>query len=112
MKGKRLITTLRLLTILSANKRTAYLRKKKIFASIGDNVMIMDRVVPLYPELISIGNNLQIASNVHFVTHDVSHVMINKLPVDKKLGGYISGTIRLYRSWRQCFYRLRNAYFI
>ena len=39
----------------------------------------MDRNVPLYANLISIGNNVHLASNVKFITHDISHVMMNKL---------------------------------
>lgn len=80
MKGKRLFITLRLWTILDPNRRTQYLKYKNVFANLGTNTMIMDRTLPLYPSLIKIGDNVQIASNVHFVTHDVIHVMLNRLP--------------------------------
>lgn len=49
--------------------------------------MIQSRKIPLYPELIFIGDNVRIASNVSFITHDVSHNMLNNLPVSKT-GGY------------------------
>lgn len=42
----------------------------------------MFRKIPLYPKLISFGNNVWIASDVLFVPHDVIHCMINN-----KLGG-------------------------
>jgi acetyltransferase-like isoleucine patch superfamily enzyme len=45
----------------------------------GDNCMVMFRKIPLYPELISVGNNVWVASNVTFVTHDVIHQMLNNL---------------------------------
>lgn len=80
MRGQRMIQTLCLFTILDANKRTKYYKDKKIFHSMGDNCLIMDRKVPLYAKLISIGNNVQIASNVHFNTHDVTHLMLNNMP--------------------------------
>lgn len=80
MRGQRMLQTLRLFTILNANKRTKYYKDKKIFHSMGDNCLIMDRKVPLYAKLISIGNNVQIASNVHFNTHDVTHLMLNNMP--------------------------------
>lgn len=80
MRGQRMLQTLRLFTILDANKRTKYYKDKKIFHSMGDNCLIMDRKVPLYAKLISIGNNVQIASNVHFNTHDVTHLMLNNMP--------------------------------
>ena len=35
------------------------------------------RKVPLYPELISIGNNVRLAANVSLVTHDMIHAMLN-----------------------------------
>ena len=39
----------------------------------------MDRRVPLYAKLISLGNNVRIASNVHFLTHDGTHRVLNKI---------------------------------
>lgn len=80
MRGQRMLQTLRLFTILDANKRTKHYKDKKIFHSMGDNCLIMDRKVPLYAKLISIGNNVQIASNIHFDTHDVTHLMLNNMP--------------------------------
>ena len=44
--------------------------------------MIMLRKVPLYPKLISIGNNVWIASNVQFTPHDVIHQMLNNMQSD------------------------------
>ena len=78
MTKKRLWHTLRLWTMLSSKKRVEYLRKKNVFGLIGDNVTIMDRKVPLYAELIRIHNNVRIASNVTFVTHDITHFMLNQ----------------------------------
>ena len=77
MKGRRLLYTLRLHFILSARKRTEYMKQKNIFCAIGDNCMIMDRVIPLYAKLIKVGDNVHIASNVNFVTHDIVHCMLN-----------------------------------
>ena len=88
MRGQRMWQTLRLFTIFNADKRTKYYKDKKIFHSMGDNCLIMDRKVPLYAKLISIGNNVQIASNVHFNTHDVTHLMLNNMPeIIAKRGG-------------------------
>ena len=42
--------------------------------------MIQSRKIPLYPELIYIGDNVRLATNVSFITHDVSHNMLNNLP--------------------------------
>lgn len=83
MRGQRMWYTLRLFTILSAGKRTQYFKEKKIFHSMGNHCSIQDRVVPLYAKLISLGDNVNIASNVHFITHDVTDSMLNN--VDKFL---------------------------
>lgn len=61
----------------TAIKRAAYLRKHDIFYHIGDNCMTMFRKIPLYPKLISLGNNVWIAAHVSFVPHDVIHCMLN-----------------------------------
>ncbi|WP_152657625.1 DapH/DapD/GlmU-related protein [Oceanobacillus sp. CFH 90083] len=74
---KRLWHTLRLCLIRSGIKRAEYIKQKDVYGGIGDNCMIMPRKVPLYPKLIRIGNNVRIASNVTFVTHDDVHNMLN-----------------------------------
>lgn len=77
MKGSRLFQTLKLYLTLSAAKRTAYLKKKGVFGAIGEHCTVMDRKVPLYAKLIRLGDNVQLASNVTFVTHDITHKMLN-----------------------------------
>lgn len=77
MKGKRLRQTFRLYLTLSSSKRTEYLRDRHVFASMGENVSIMDRKIPLYANLIKLGNNVHIASMVYFIPHDITHVMLN-----------------------------------
>ena len=73
----RLKHTIRLCLERSATQRAKYIRKNKIFYHMGKNCMVMFRKIPLYPQLISIGNNVWIASNVTFATHDVIHQMLN-----------------------------------
>lgn len=83
MRGERLRQTLRLYTILTSTNRTKYLKKKHIFGAIGENCNVMSRTVPLYAKLIKLGNNVRLASRVTFVTHDVTHVMLNSNPTLK-----------------------------
>ena len=78
MKGKRLRQTLHLYLLLNPRKRMKYIKKQHIFAAIGDNCSIMDRTIPLYSNLIKMGNNVHVASKVLFITHDITHVMINR----------------------------------
>lgn len=70
--------------MIKSTDRVNYLRKYKIFGHIGQNVTIMDRKVPLYAKLIRIHDNVRIASNVTFVTYDVTHSMLNKMLGEEK----------------------------
>ena len=73
----RLRHTIGMCLTRSAVKRAEYLKKHDILYHIGDHCMTMFRTIPLYPKLISMGDNVWIASNVHFVPHDVIHEMVN-----------------------------------
>ena len=84
---KRLWYSFRLCTILSENKRVEYMRKKKIFYEIGENVTIMSRKVPLYSRLIRFHNNVTVGSNVAFVTHDAAHHVLNRYNAKKYQSG-------------------------
>lgn len=78
MKLQRLWWTMRLYTISSARKRADYARKKHIYAEIGENVIIQSRFIPIYSELIKFHNNVSVARNVDFCTHDIIHHVINQ----------------------------------
>lgn len=58
----RHLQTLRLYFIKSPMKRASYMKKKDIFHSMGERVMITSRRIPLYAKLISIGDNVIIAA--------------------------------------------------
>ncbi len=80
MVGARLRQTLRLFLTRTGTGRADYLRKKQVFASIGENCVYMGRTVPLYAKLISLGNNVTLASNVTLATHDILHQVVNRAP--------------------------------
>lgn len=77
--NKRYKAMLHMLLIRSPMQRANWLREHGVFHHLGQRVMIMNRKIPLYPELISIGNNVWMASGVQFITHDVTHYMLNGL---------------------------------
>lgn len=58
-------------------KRADYARASGIYGFVGKQVSIMPRIVPLYSELIKINDNVIIASNVTFLTHDAINYMLN-----------------------------------
>ena len=70
MKLKRLYQIIRLWTIPSDSGRAEWAKKHNIYAGIGERVRIMDRKIPLYANLIRFHNNIQVASDVSFITHD------------------------------------------
>lgn len=66
-----------------ASMRTKFLyRHKVLFKSLGDNILFQPRKFPDEPELISIGNNVMIASDVTFVTHDIFHFLYHNMGYD------------------------------
>lgn len=73
----RLWHTIRLCTIRSAVGRANYIKKNNIFYHMGKNCSYQNLKMPLYPKLISWGNNVWAASNVSLITHDVTHHMLN-----------------------------------
>lgn len=75
----RLLHTFRLYTIPNSGKRADYLRRSQVFHSLGTDCTIMERKVPLCPKLISIGNNVHLATKVLLVTHDAIHLCLNNL---------------------------------
>jgi len=77
MNVKRLWHTFRLYTILQSHKRTEYMKKQQIFRQMGDDVTLMLKKIPLYPELIKFHNNIVVGANVTFVTHDAAHWILN-----------------------------------
>ena len=77
MDWYRLRHTIGMYMCSTATKRAEYLKKHHILRHVGNNCMTMFRKIPLYPKLISLGNNVWIASDVSFVTHDVIHCMLN-----------------------------------
>ena len=77
MSFSRIYHTAIMCLLFSPMKRAKYLGEKRVFHHVGKNCMVMFRKIPLYPELISLGDNVWIASNVSLITHDVIHHMLN-----------------------------------
>lgn len=88
MTLKRLWQSFRLCTIRGSAARTEYLRKQKVFASIGKNCTIQKRKIPLYANLIRLGDNVHIASGVSFLTHDVTCLVLNHMDGERYGGGF------------------------
>lgn len=77
MNSVRLLQTIGLATRRGSGERGRYLREKHIFAAVGENVHFQPRLIPLYPELIKLHNNIMISAGVRLITHDASFVILN-----------------------------------
>lgn len=84
----RLKHTVALYLIYSGTKRANYIKKHHLFHHVGDKCMFTFRKLPLYGDLISVGNNVRFASNVLLVTHDAIHNMLNNMDPTLKLPEY------------------------
>jgi acetyltransferase-like isoleucine patch superfamily enzyme len=79
MKIKRLWWIIRLSLTRGGRKRAEYAKRKGIYGEIGNNVTIQSRTIPIYSELIKFHNNIAIARNVDFCTHDIIHTVLNRM---------------------------------
>ena len=61
----------------SGKKTAEFIRKHHLYGNVGKNCMIMKKKLPLYSNLVFLHDNVRIASNVGFVTHDDIHNMLN-----------------------------------
>ena len=70
MRAKRLYHSFRLLMLRSATSRAEYLKKHHILGGIGENCSWGPWLLPLYPELIVLHNNVHVHKTSRIVTHD------------------------------------------
>ena len=75
MEIKRLALQIAVCFIPKYKKRAEFLNRHHVFHECGENVRIQARKIPLYANLISFHNNISVASNVTFLTHDVMHTV-------------------------------------
>ena len=68
---------IRCFLMLSGRKRTDYLIRKKVFASVGEGFVFFPRKIPQDPQFIRFHNNVVVATDVMFVNHDIIHEMLN-----------------------------------
>ena len=85
--------------ITSPQKRTKWLKNKEIFYQMGENCYYHTRDIPSEPYLLSLHNNVRVAANVRFITHDtISLVVDNIEKYYKKYGRmkYYIGNIEVF----------------
>ena len=70
MRLKRLYHSIRLLLLRRATSRAKYLKDHDILGGIGENCSWGPWLVPLYPELIILHDNVHVHQTARIVTHD------------------------------------------
>lgn len=87
---KRLVTMLRLFVTADGLKKSAIVKKSGLFAMYGENNYWFPRILPAECNLVRIHNNVHIASDVYFCTHDVMQRMFEN---DKSLKELLGQTV-------------------
>ena len=78
MRKKRLIQTIQMNLRGGALSRGRFLREKGIVGEVGEYVQFQPRVIPLYPELIHLHNNIMIGAGVRLITHDATFAVLKR----------------------------------
>ena len=71
MRLQRLYHSFRLFLCKNPRQRAAYLKKKDLLGGIGENCYWGPWLLPLYPKLIVLHNNVHVHRSTTFLTHDM-----------------------------------------
>lgn len=77
MRAQRLYHSVRLLLLRKATARAAYIKKHELLGGIGENCSWGPWLLPLYPELIVIHDNVHVHKTAKIVTHDFLNRFLN-----------------------------------
>lgn len=86
MRRERLIQSLHLLLTKSIKKRTKYVKEKNILGGMGENCIWGPWLVPLYPKLIRMHDNVRVHKTAKIVTHDVMNGFLRTARPDFDFG--------------------------
>lgn len=67
----------------TSTQRVKYIYKHNVFDECGENLFFQPRKLPADPKFIRLHNNVVIAADVTFVTHDVIYILLRN--IDAKL---------------------------
>ena len=73
----RLWVMLKLLLLRRGEDRAAFLKKQNVFGMMGECCFWHPKTLPSEPELVYLHDNVNVASDVYFCTHDVLHILFN-----------------------------------
>ena len=78
MKAKRLIQTIAMLFLRNGRKRAAWLKRHNVLGSIGENCYWGPVIMPVYPELIKLHNNVIVHGKSLLAPHDMVNVFLKR----------------------------------
>lgn len=70
--------------LFGAKYKWNFLRKNKVFAYLGDNVLFQPNMLPNDPQYIKLHENVQVATGVTFFNHDVINTVFSKMHTSEK----------------------------
>lgn len=76
---KEFVMKLYFCCIPTSRARTQFIRKHNLFQGIGNECMWQPHILPMDCKLVKLHNNVQIASGVTFVTHDILYNLFNHM---------------------------------
>lgn len=83
---ERLYHSFRLLFIRRAKKRAEYLKKHNVLGAIGENCIWGPWLVPLYPKLIKLHDNVCVHKTAKIITHDLVNAFLMRAHPDVDFG--------------------------
>ena len=86
MRKERLKHSVRMLLTRSIRKRTIYIKEHNILYSIGEKCVWGPWLVPLYPKLIKLHNNVRVHKTAKLITHDVMNGFLKDCKPDFDFG--------------------------
>lgn len=87
------------ISAMGSHRRTEFLKESGIFAEFGDHCYYCSRKIPEEPYMVKIHNNVVIAANVNFITHDVINDMLSRkigAKPGEQLSEYYMDTIEIF----------------
>lgn len=86
-----------MLMLMNGDRRASYLKRIGYFGAQGDNCYFQPYNFGTEPKLIYFGNNVNVASQVMFINHDITYALFNKMeknsnqPYKKRIGKIVIG---------------------
>ena len=99
LSGKQLFLLKARSVFMTEKQRTRFLEESGLFASFGKNCRWNTREIPDEPYMVKVHNNVDIARNVSFITHDVVNDLLARkfgVKTGEQLSEFYMGTIEIF----------------